>query len=203
MLMIRNRSRSLLSFTLISVAILCFAGGIYLLWTALSPEIATRLIDPENNQTTRLLAETKDETPPEPHLYIPKIDVNVPYTTGTEAVMERGAWWRKPNNGNPKDGGNFVLSAHRFIMGVTPEQTRRQSPFYSINKLALGDEIIVDYHGHRYTYEITKIYSVTPDAIEIEAPTEDARLTLYSCTLGGASDGREVIIARLKGSASL
>ena len=112
--------------------------------------------------------------------------------------MESGAWWRMPENGNPKDGGNFVLSAHRFIMGLTPEQTWRKSPFYSIDRLDVGDEIIIDYDGQRYTYQISQKYAVTPTAVEIESRTDEPQLTLYSCTLGGASDGREVIIAKLK-----
>ena len=169
-----------------------------MLYLALAPEISGHLIDPNNNQTTQLLEDTEEETPADPRLYIPKIDVNVPFATGDERVMEHGAWWRQPQNGNPKEGGNFVLSAHRFIMGVTPEHTRRQSPFYHINKLALGDELIVDYEGTRYTYVVSNIYAVKPDAIEIEQRTETPQLTLYSCTLGGASDGREVIIASPK-----
>ena len=110
--------------------------------------------------------------------------------------MENGAWWRAPDSGNPKDGGNFVLSAHRFIMGLTPQQTLRKSPFYNIDKLVVGDEITIDYEGERYVYQISKIFAVKPEAIEIENRTDEPQLTLYSCTLGGASDGREVIIAK-------
>ncbi len=112
--------------------------------------------------------------------------------------MEHGAWWRKPENGNPKDGGNFVLSAHRFIMGMTPQQTLRKSPFYNIDKLAVGDEIIIDYEGVRYAYTIREKLSVKPEATEIEQRTDRPQLTLYSCTLGGANDGRDVLIAKLK-----
>ena len=98
--------------------------------------------------------------------------------------MEHGAWWRKPENGNPKDGGNFVLSAHRFIMGLTPQQTLRKSPFYNIDKLTVGDEIIIDYNGVRYNYVISEKQSVKPDAVEIEQRTDQPQLTLYSCTFG-------------------
>ena len=129
---------------------------------------------------------------------LPKIDINLPYSTGGAETMEHGAWWRKPENGNPKDGGNFVLSAHRFIMGLTPQQTLRKSPFYNIDKLTVGDEIIIDYNGVRYNYVISEKQSVKPDAVEIEQRTDQPQLTLYSCTLGGANDGRDVIIAKLK-----
>ncbi|HMQ96172.1 MAG TPA: sortase [Candidatus Saccharibacteria bacterium] len=181
----------------LAVAVLLLAGGIYMLASTSSPFIARQFTDPANNATTKLIEETKD-TINENRLYIPKIDINLPYAAGDENTMLKGAWWRKPENGNPKDGGNFVLSAHRFVMGWTPGETVKRSPFYNIDKLAIGDEITIDYQKERFVFVIEKTYSVKPDAVEIENRTDDTRLTLYSCTLGGASDGRDVIIAKLR-----
>jgi sortase A len=130
-------------------------------------------------------------------IIIPKIGVNIAYNSGTDEVLESGAWWRYPERGNPVDGGNFILSAHRFSLGPTPAQTRTKSPFYHIDKLNVGDEIIVDYMGKRYNYEVNKKYQVKPTQVEIEAKTEESKLTLYSCTLKGAHDGRDVIEAIL------
>lgn len=172
-------------------------GGVYLLALISTPLILSQNINPKDNPTTKLIAKTENKIT-ENRLYIPKIDINLPYSTGGAETMERGAWWRKPENGSPKDGGNFVLSAHRFIMGLTPQQTLRKSPFYNIDKLTVGDEIIIDYNGVRYNYVISEKQSVKPDAIEIEQRTDQPQLTLYSCTLGGANDGRDVIIAKLK-----
>ena len=84
-------------------------------------------------------------------------------------------------------------------MGLTPQQTQRKSPFYTINKLRVGDKIIIDYNGKRYNYIIRKIFDVKPNAVEIERRTDTPQLTLYSCTLGGSSDGRNVIVATLDG----
>ena len=180
------------------LAILMLAAGAYVLVTALMPLFIVHTVNPTNNTTVAKLEATATEIPTENRLYIPTIDINLPYEQGNERVMEHGAWWRRPENGNPKDGGNFILSAHRFIMGLTPEQTLRKSPFYNIDKLALGDEITIDYQGARYVYVISKIYAVKPNAVEIENRTDESQLTLYSCTLGGAADGREVIIATPK-----
>ena len=178
----------------ILVAAIMILAGLYTLAVALTPAIIAPTINPTSNKTVKQLQSKAAIT--ENRLYIPKIDVNLPYATGSETVMEKGAWWRRPDNGNPADGGNFVLSAHRFIMGLTPQQTLRKSPFYNIDRLKTGDELVVDYDGKRYTYEISKIFSVTPDAIEIENRTNEPQLTLYSCTLGGSADGREVIVAK-------
>ena len=194
---VKNRQKSWKSYILTIIAILMILGGVYLLALISTPLILSQNIDPKDNQTTQLITKTENKIT-ENRLYIPKIDINLPYSTGGAETMERGAWWRKPENGNPKDGGNFVLSAHRFIMGLTPQQTLRKSPFYNIDKLTIGDEIIIDYNGVRYNYVISEKQSVKPDAVEIEQRTDQPRLTLYSCTLGGANDGRDVIIAKLK-----
>lgn len=179
------------------IAVIMIASGIYLLVLISTPLIMSQTINPKNNSTSQLISKTKDKIT-ENRLYIPKIDINLPYASGGAETMEHGAWWRKPENGNPKDGGNFVLSAHRFIMGLTPQQTLRKSPFYNIDKLAVGDEMVVDYNGARYIYAISEKRSVKPEAIEIEQRTDQPQLTLYSCTLGGANDGRDVLIAKLK-----
>ena len=134
-------------------------GGVYLLVLIGTPLILSQNINPKDNHTTQLITKTENKIT-ENRLYIPKIDINLPYSTGGAETMEHGAWWRKPENGNPKDGGNFVLSAHRFIMGLTPQQTLRKSPFYNIDKLTVGDEIIIDYNGVRYNYVISEKQSV-------------------------------------------
>lgn len=179
------------------IATIMIISGLYTLAIAITPFILSQTIDQKNNSTTQLISKTENKIT-ENRLYIPKIDINLPYASGGAETMEHGAWWRKPENGNPKDGGNFVLSAHRFIMGLTPQQTLRKSPFYNIDKLTVGDEIVIDYDGTRYIYVISEKRSVKPEAIEIEQRTDQPQLTLYSCTLGGANDGRDVLIAKLK-----
>lgn len=189
-----NKGRIRTAFPVVLAAMLLCAGT-YTLLTALSPVAMSSFINEENNSTVKKLEETTDRIT-ENRLYIPKIDINLPYATGNETVMETGAWWRAPGSGNPADGGNFVLSAHRFIMSWSPGETVKRSPFYNIDKLELGDTLTVDYEGERYVYTIDEKFDVPPTAVEIEAPTDDNRLTLYSCGLGGADDKREVVIAK-------
>lgn len=183
---------------IIASALLLIIGGLYLLSVSLTPFFLSYTINPVDNATTRKLAETPVERITENRLYIPSINVNVSYAAGGPETLEHGAWWRKAENGNPKDGGNFVVAAHRFQIGPTPHRTINNSPFYNIDRLKLGDEITVDYNGGRYVYVIDHIRRVNPDAIEIEERTSTPRLTLYTCTLGGTFDGREVIFASPK-----
>jgi LPXTG-site transpeptidase (sortase) family protein len=170
---------------------LMLASGSYLLYITFSPKLDYLTLDPSNNATTQAL---QTDDPKAAQLYIPKIDVNVGYYDD-EAALDSGAWWRQPHNGNPKEGGNFILTAHRFVFGLLPGETSRQSPFYNIDRLELGDEIYVDYQYTRYTYKVSNIYRVKPADLEIEQYTDKPQLTLYSCVFGGESDGRDIVIA--------
>ena len=127
-------------------------------------------------------------------IIIPKIGVDIPYGE-TKAALDAGAQWRYPERGSPEKGGNFIIAAHRFELAVTPQATLAKSPFYHVDKLIVGDQIVIDYDGSRYGYEITRIYDVKPTQVEIEAPSESAKLTLYTCSLGGSADGRVVVEA--------
>lgn len=128
-------------------------------------------------------------------IYIPKLNLNLAYAAGGEEVLKRGAWWRYPERGNPEKGGNFILAGHRFKLGITPYTTNQKSPFYHLNTMQPGDMIYVDYNDKRYAYKVIKNYTVPPTQVQIEAPSKTAKMTLYTCTLEGAADGREVLDA--------
>lgn len=173
--------------------LILFAAGAYLLVTTLAPSLPPI---PMPAMTVRELIASPQTA--ENRLFIPKINVDIAIVEGDSAsVLEKGAWHRRPQNGNPEKGGNFVLSAHRFELGLTPQQTRAKSPFYHIDKLQIGDKIYVDYNQKRFIYEITKKYQVERTAVEIESPSAEPKMTLYSCDLRGEAAGREVLEAKL------
>jgi len=191
----KQKPRRLISGLLLVVSIAGLASGIYLLVLVMTPNIP--VLFPVQEINAKSLSEPKED-----RVYIPKIGVNVPLNAGGAEALEQGSWHRFPERGDPETGGNFIVSAHRFSLGATPGQTRQKSPFYHIDKLAVGDQIIVDFKGKRYGYEVTSHNEVKPTQTEIEAPIEDGELpkmTLYTCTLKGESDGREVYIAKLLG----
>ncbi len=129
-------------------------------------------------------------------IQVQKMGVEVPYfSENTPATLEKGAWWRFPERGNPTKGGNFILSAHRFYLGKTPQGTRARSPFYKLDTLSEGDKIRIFYEGKWYDYAVTKNYQVEPEATQIEDESAEPKLTLYTCTLRGSADGRVVIEA--------
>ncbi len=173
----------------IIVAVILLSLGLYLLLLLFSPKIDLVNRTPDvQAQSTKADGENS--------IIIPKIGVNIEYKTGDESVLDDYAWHRYPERGNPEIGGNFIISAHRFKVGFSPGETRRRSPFYNIEQLQVGDKVYTRFNKKMYEYKISKRYDVKPDAIEIEAPSDTPKLTIYSCTLGGSADGRVVIEAK-------
>ena len=172
-------------------------AGVYLLMLVSAPSVAPIITMKPIDVKKLPVPSVKDN-----RIVIPKIGVNIPYAPGA-ASLDRGAEWRYPERGNPDTGGNFIIAAHRFSIQPTPMGTIEKSPFYHIDKLVVGDKIIVDYKGTRYAYGIEKIFDVKPTQIEIEAVSTEPKLTLYSCELGGAEAGRVVVVAKPIGTVDL
>lgn len=185
----KQRRISPVSWIVTAVAVGALAGGAYLLSLVAAPELAPYIsMKPLDAQAIAKVDVQENK------IIIPKIGVNIAYGE-TETALDRGAWWRHAERGNPEKGGNFIVAAHRFTLAPTPQETTVKSPFYHIEKLAIGDQIIIDYNGKRYGYKIDTITDIKPDQVEIEAPSDTAKLTLYTCTLGGAADGRIALTA--------
>lgn len=182
---------------LLVTGLACLIGGAYVLSLVLAPSVALNFNDPISIASL-----------PKPHLgndriIIPTIGVNIHYGTDGVRSLDEGAWWRYPDRGSPEKGGNFIIAAHRFSIQPTPQQTVIKSPFYHIDAVHSGDKILIDYNGTRYAYQVYETKQVAPSAIEIEAPTTTPRLTVYSCTLDGSSDGRVVLFAKPLGQVNV
>ena len=171
--------------------VLIFTGA-YLLFLTLSPNSTVAPLTPSAID----LNTEDDKDDMRNRVQIEKINLEVPYFTGGASTLEKGSWWRFPERGNPEMGGNFILSAHRFYLGLTPQGTRERSPFYNLEKLEVGDRIRVFYDEQWYDYTVDDKFQVKPNAVEIEEPSQEHKLTLYTCTLGGSADGRVVITAK-------
>ncbi len=132
-------------------------------------------------------------------LIIPKISINALINPNGVATLKDGAiWHRVPENGDPEKGGNFVLAGHRYVFSLNPNKVREESVLYNLHKLTIGDKIIIDWNKQRYNYVIIKTYSVKPTDTVIEAKSTEPKLTLYTCTLNGSTDGRIVVEATLQ-----
>ncbi|MBN2100279.1 class D sortase [Candidatus Dojkabacteria bacterium] len=123
-------------------------------------------------------------------ILIPEIGLNAPVVEGEdESVMDQGAWHR-PGTGNPIDGGNTVITGHRFRY-LPPNNLT----FYHLDKVEKGDEVILFWDGVEFDYIVTETFVVDPDRTDIEGNTVEPKLTLYTCTPLWTAQKRLVVIA--------
>lgn len=130
--------------------------------------------------------------PSDNRLVIPTLLLDAPINEGATATALRSGTWRRPLTSTPDRGGNTVIAAHRFTY------TNPRGPFYYLNKMAVGDEIGVFWHGKRYLYAVASVATVPANQVSVEAATSDARLTLYTCTPLWLPKDRLVVTAKLE-----
>lgn len=80
------------------------------------------------------------------------------------------------NSAMPGEKGNFSVAGHRV--------SDYSEAFVNLYKTEVGDEIIVKANKKEYVYEITDNFIVSPENIEVLDDTEDATITLVTCTVG-------------------
>jgi sortase A len=122
-------------------------------------------------------------------LFIPSLGLAEVIFEGEAEALSKGVV-RRQNTSTPDVGSNTVLIGHRFLYG-------NKGIFYHLDKLAIGDTIIVHWEINSFTYEVVDSLVVAADVVEIEAPTDDALLTIYTCTPLWTAKDRLVIKARL------
>lgn len=119
----------------------------------------------------------KNEVSPDAKLLsIPKIGVLTDIVESySESALEKGAWLDLRAK-RPGDGGNVVISAHRFKY-LPPNNLT----FYLLHKLEKGDRMKIYWQGQEFTYEVTVIRRTTPDDASVLAQDGQEELTLYTC----------------------
>lgn len=124
-------------------------------------------------------------------LIIPAVGIDVRIVEGsTDKALDYGAWHR-PGTGDPVSGSNMVITGHRFKYLPPSNLT-----FYHLDKVKVGDEVIVWWEDKEYEYTVEKKFEVTPDKIEVEAGTAEPQLTLYTCTPLWTARRRLIIVAK-------
>lgn len=126
------------------------------------------------------------------------IRIQIP-TIGVDAPVVQGDGWEQLKRGvaqhigtpNPAQLGNIVLSGHNDIYGEV---------FRYLDRLSPGDTVILFTSQRQYTYIITGTQMVEPTAVEVMAPTPDARVTLISCHPYLVDAHRIVVTAILQSS---
>jgi LPXTG-site transpeptidase (sortase) family protein len=124
-------------------------------------------------------------------LIIPKISVNAPIVESRSADygLAKGAW-RLPDTSTPPQGGNTVITGHRFKY-LPPNNLT----FYLFHKLEAGDIVSVLWEGEEYYYSIKETKVVEPTQVSITDPTREPRLTLFTCHPIYSQKQRLVVVA--------
>jgi len=176
---------------LVFIGIILLLVGLYIAYLLISPKLAKKPI--------KVVEQAVNEKPQADKntVFIPSVGIQAGIEQGDINVLDKGlAWHRIPDQGNPKKGGNMIITGHSFVWGYRPDEVKKKSIFYDLKNSKVGDEVVVNWEGKQYKYKISKLKTVKPNAIEIEDQTSEPQLTIYTCTIGGAADGRVVIIAK-------
>jgi sortase A len=184
----RNRSRK---WPLFILAMLFLIGGLYMGYLMIYPKL--------QKKSTQEIKKSANEKPAADKntIFIPSVSIQADIEEGGPDTLDKGfAWHRLPEQGDPIKGGNMIVTGHSFVWGYRPDEVYKRSIFYDLKDIKVGDEVLINWDGKQYKYSVSKVKTVKPNAIEIEQPSGDPMLTIYTCTVGGSADGRVVVIAK-------
>lgn len=109
-------------------------------------------------------------------LNIPKIDLEVAIKRGVTNEILKDAVGHFENTPMPYENGNFSIAGHSAYTS---------NKFFSkLDKVEIGDEIIVLCENQTYKYIANSIEVVTPDKVEVVDSTDKNKkeITLVTCT---------------------
>ncbi|HRC81811.1 MAG TPA: class D sortase [Sedimentibacter sp.] len=116
---------------------------------------------------------------------IPKIKVSAAILEGTDDSALQYAVGHYPGFGEIGQAGNYVLLGHRnYVYGHF---------FRNIDKLEADDQIIITKGNNVYTYSVTESFVVKPEEVWVLEQTEDATITLITCTPIGTYTDRLIV----------
>lgn len=127
--------------------------------------------------------ETQEENPTDRYLQgkeisgiieIPKLGVKAAILEGTDDRALKYTVGHYPQTANPGEKGNCVLLGHRnYVYGHF---------FRRIDELEAGDQVIIKKDTDTYTYIVTESFVVSPEEVWVLDTSEDAILTMITCT---------------------
>jgi sortase A len=125
-------------------------------------------------------------------LMIPAIGVNQVIIEGTgDAQLEAGPG-HYPGTVLPGEAGDAAIAGHRTTWG---------RPFWSLDRLRTGDDIIVESPLGRFTFAVTGTTTVLPTDLGAILPSTTPTLTLTTCTPKFSASHRLVVHATLQRAA--
>lgn len=164
--------------------------GVYYFALTLSPTVLADNSQVLKNKQKVLVSQNVD------FILIEKLNLILPFSKdSSQLANSSGVWWQKPELGNPENGGNFILSAYRFKLGLTPAITKEKSAFFNLDKLNQGDEIEVFYKNTNYKYKVESKQTPPVDIAKFTAESPTAKLTILTKKQSGQIDDNIAVVA--------
>lgn len=179
------------NFLTVLVVVVCLYVLVFPFWPSISLWLHKRTDKTDGfvYQNNISIHPAAKSVPPDNRIVVPGLLIDEPIKEGRHiSVINNGGTWHRPASSDPSKGGNTVIIGHRFTY-------RGSSVFYNLDKLKVGDPIIVYWQGREYDYKVIETKTVPPNTPEIEKQTDDTRLTLYTCTPLVTAKNRLVVTA--------
>ena len=119
---------------------------------------------------------------------IPDIGVERTVVEGVSVADLKKGPGHYPGTPLPGQVGNAAIAGHRTTYGA---------PFFRLNELEKGDEILVRTLQGEFTYLVEELKVVKPTQVDVLDPTMDARLTLTTCNPRYSARERLIVTALL------
>jgi sortase A len=135
------------------------------------------------------------EGDPIARLELPTIGVDKIVVAGVEKNDLKKGPGHYPDTPMPGQLGNSAIAGHRTTFG---------QPFFDVDKLEIGDEIVVTTLAGRFVYRVTGQEIVSPSDYQVIATTDPTRatLTLTSCHPKYTARERIIVYAELDPAAT-
>ncbi len=124
---------------------------------------------------------------------IPRIGVEKAVVEGVGLPELKKGPGHFPHTPMPGQPGNAAVAGHRTTYGA---------PFFRLDEVKSGDQILVTTRQGRFRYEVTENKVVGPDETSVLQATPDNRLTLVTCNPRFSASQRLVVVAALAGNAA-
>jgi len=120
---------------------------------------------------------------------IPKIGVHQIFVQGVADNDLQEGPGHYPGTPYPGEPGNAAIAGHRTTYGA---------PFFRLNELSPGDQIITTTHAGRFVYIVKLVEVIRPNQTEVLNATHDNRLTLTTCHPRYLSYQRLIVVSALQ-----
>lgn len=94
----------------------------------------------------------------------------------------------------PDTNGTAFLFAHSS--DVPWRMTRTNTAFFRLDRIKMGEKVLIDYKGKRYTYTVSDIKEVWPHEVEAVTQAQGDQVILQTCTPVGTSLKRLLVFAK-------